>query len=131
MTCECWLAQFSDVPCDGPLVRVHLIPRSLLKKEFRNGVYLQRCRPGGSGLAVGEETTWRSWQELAIDRAAWVFACGGIMGNSGHHGMLDVARTLRIPRSAIPEETERFAAMLELEWWLDREYGSRDEERSV
>lgn len=81
--------------CDGRLVRAHLIPKRLIKR---------------SGGAV--------W-----DRRAWVWACGGPMGNGGHHGMLDASRTLRLPRGAIPAGTEELAIELGLEWFLDKEYG--------
>lgn len=84
-------------PCDGRLVRAHLIPRRLIKKQ------------GGNSQ----------------DPRSYVFACGGPMGDSGHHGLLDRARRLRLPREAIPEGTEELASELGLVWWLDREYGER------
>jgi len=100
----CWLATFGVVEngdpmplCDGRLVRCHLIPKRLIRRE------------GG-----------REW-----DSRAWVWACGGIVGNGGHHGMLDHSRTLRLPRSAIPAGTEQLALELGLIWWLEREYGVR------
>lgn len=107
----CFLAQHGVMelgdpmpPCDGQLVRVHLIPQQQLK---RTDAYRR--------------------QELALyDRRLWVWACGGIMGNGGHHGMLDVSKRLRIPRSALPVELEDLAVELGLDWWLDRQYGCRD-----
>lgn len=39
--------------------------------------------------------------------------------------MLDQTKSLRIPRSAIPAETEQWAAEHGLEWWLTRVYGMR------
>lgn len=104
----CFLATFgvhetgTMPPCDGRLVRVHLIPRQLLKREFP-----------------------AKWRRYAENRATWVLGCGGIPGNCGHHGMLDTERTLRIPRAAIPPNIEAFAKELGLTWWLDREYGER------
>jgi hypothetical protein len=80
-------------PCFGKLVRVHLIPRRMLPVA------------------------------LHADRRGWVLGCGGIVGTTGHHGMLDYSRTLRIPRAAIPNCTEDLAHELGLVWWLDREYG--------
>lgn len=98
----CWLGTFGQMEngdtmpeCSGRLVRCHLIPKQLLKRE------------GG-----GE------W-----DARSWVWACGGIGGNAGHHGMLDHSRRLRLPRAAIPARTEQLALELGLIWWLDREYG--------
>jgi hypothetical protein len=98
---KCWLAQFSDRPCMGALVKVHLIPRQLIKREV-----------------------WSSQDaDLVItDPRSWVWGCGGPMGNAGHHGMLDQSRTLRIPREAIPAGTNELAEELGIGWWLDREY---------
>ena len=100
----CYLALFGVMEngdpmpkCDGPLVRVHLIPKQLIKRE------------GG-----------KVW-----DRRAWVWGCGGIAGNGGHHGMLDHSRTLRLPREALPVKIEQFALELGLLWWLERTYGER------
>lgn len=101
----CWFATFGFMengdripPCDGRLVRCHLIPKQIIRR------------------ARGK--VW--------DDRAWVWACGGPIGNAGHHGMLDTSKTLRLPRVAIPDETEEFAAELGLEWWLDRTYGAKD-----
>jgi hypothetical protein len=44
------------------------------------------------------------------------------MGNGGHHGMLDTARTLRIPLTSLPQGTIELAVELGIDWWLDREY---------
>lgn len=99
---RCWLAQFSNMPCDGELVRVHLIPRQLIKREVRPKSLIPM---------------------VVTDPRSWVWGCGGPMGNGGHHGMLDQSRTLRIPREAIPERTEELAEEHGWGWWLDREYG--------
>lgn len=94
----CWLAQFSPgTECAGRLIRAHLISRQQLRKIGR--------------------------ADLIHDPATWVWACGGATGIGGHHGMLDYARTLRVPRDRIPTDTEALAAQLGLTWWLDREYG--------
>lgn len=92
----CQLARFSQMPCDGRLVRVHLIPKQVIKRE------------------APAADVW--------DRRCYVMACGGPMGNSGHHGMLDFTRTIRIPRRLLPPELEEFASEHGLTWWLDREY---------
>lgn len=96
---NCWLAQFSEVPCDGQLVRAHLIPKQRIKRE-------------ATAAAV--------W-----DERVWVPACGGPTGIGGHHGMLD-GRQLSVPRSALPEGLEAFAAKHGLSWSLDRDFGLRE-----
>lgn len=97
----CWLAQLPGAgACDGSLVRCHLIPQQLLRRELGRG-----------------------WRKAAADPRTWVWGCGGPMGCSGHHGMLDYSRTLRVPRERLPEAVVAFAAEAGLLWWLDREYG--------
>lgn len=97
----CFLARFTDTRCNGRLVRAHLIPRQLLKRE-------------------GHEA-------LIPDSRTWVWACGGLVGSTGHHGQLDYSRTLRIPRAALPAAVEAVAAEMGLTWWLEREYGQRED----
>lgn len=99
----CWLAanavhERGTMPqCDGRLVKVHLIPRALLRRE---------------GL-----------QAFCDDERGWVWACGGMTGNAGCHGRLDTTRSLRIPRENLPPAVEQMAHELGLRWWLTREYG--------
>ena len=91
----CFLAQFApEQPCNGRLVKVHLIPRHLMLKE-----------------------------RLPDSYRTWVWACGGIMGNAGHHGQLDHSRTLKVPRHMLPAEVEAYAEEHGIGWWLTREYG--------
>jgi hypothetical protein len=47
------------------------------------------------------------------------------MGDSGHHGAFDHARTIWLPRSALPAEVEQLAYESGLLWFLDRTYGKR------
>jgi hypothetical protein len=96
----CFLAQFSSKPCDGRLIRAHLISKQTIRRELGKG-----------------------WRFIADDPSCWVWACGGPTGCSGHHGMLDYARTVRIPRTSLPAALEGFAESHGLTWWLDREYG--------
>jgi hypothetical protein len=84
-------------PCDGQLVKCHLIPKATLRRN-RLGSHV--------------------W-----DSCVWVWGCGGPTGIAGHHGMFDHSRTLKLPRSAIPESTVLFAQQNHLVWFLDREYG--------
>jgi hypothetical protein len=95
---RCFFA--GDGPCDGRLIRAHLIPQQLLKREHAPRRYL-------------------------ADPRGWVLVCGGPMGLSGHHGMFDMSRTVRVPRWKLPAEVEEMAAELGLGWWLDRTYGER------
>jgi hypothetical protein len=90
-------------PCQGALIRAHLIPRNLLAREL---------------------DAFDARQAIA-DPRSWVWACGGPMGNAGHHGMFDTAKTLTVPRLALPSRTEMLAIELGLTWWLDKTYGSR------
>jgi hypothetical protein len=139
MTRRCWAATLPMAgPCDGRLVRAHLIPAQLLKREFPHGAI---C----AGDMVDPEASWRRYlpgieyrprgvahplrpvEAVVWDERAWVWMCGGPTGIGGHHGRLDYSRRLRIPRHRIPPETEEFAAELGLGWWLDRTYGERTE----
>lgn len=93
----CWLAQFRpDVPCEGRLIRAHLIPRQLLRREGH--------------------------RDAIEDPRTWVWACGGALGVGGHHGMLDYSRQLRVPLERLPAGVVEIAAELGLTWWLEREY---------
>ncbi len=94
---SCWLARFSSVPCEGRLIRAHLIPRQLLRREGHGG--------------------------MVDDPRTWVWSCGGAMGVGGHHGMLDYSRRLRVPFEALPAGVVEIAEELGLSWWVAREYG--------
>ena len=97
---DCWLAHHGVsergfiTPCEGRLVRVHLLPQQLLKREGGE--------PG--------------------DPRSYILGCGGITGIGGHHGELDSARTLRIPYLELPAGLLEMAEELGLGWWLEREY---------
>jgi hypothetical protein len=108
---NCWLAQFSDKPCDGRLVRCHLLPQQLINRTVKS------ANPGVHKKALIDLLA------VAIrDPRGWVWGCGGLHGNAGHHGMLDQSRTLRVPYEALPPELLEFASELGVTWWLDREY---------
>jgi hypothetical protein len=90
----CWLAKFSEKPCEGRLRVVHLIDRQKLKQR-------------------GHDPS---------DPLTYVLACGGFgYGNAGHHGAFD-ARKLSVPRSALPAGLVELASELRLETWFDRRY---------
>lgn len=84
-------------PCQGQLIRAHLLPARELRK-------------------VGHDPR---------DPRSWVYACGGIVGLGGHHGLFDGPKRLRLRREAIPAGTEELAEWLGLGWFLDREFGPR------
>jgi hypothetical protein len=97
----CWLSKHGHMehgdpmtPCDGELIRAHLIPKQLLIREGLN----------------------------PMDPRTFVWACGGPTGLGGHHGMLDQSRKLRVAREALPALLEQFAFEQGLGWYLDRTY---------
>ena len=94
----CFLARYGVMEhgdpmpsCEGRLIRAHLIDKQELKRRGLN----------------------------PDDPATWVMACGGPMGNGGHHGMFDGFR-LRLPASALPERTAEYARHHGLEGRLRR-----------
>ena len=108
-------------PCDGALIRGHLIPKQVIRREVMS------ARRGAGALGqwpVGVDQR-AELSRILWDERAWVPMCGGLTGCSGHHGALDTARTLRIRRDELPAAVEEFAAEHGLEWWLGREYGPR------
>ena len=59
---------------------------------------------------------------MIADPRGWVWGCGGIVGIGGHHGQLDQARTLRVPRALLPAEFIAWVDELGLGWYIDRTY---------
>lgn len=95
----CFLAAFSDRPCEGELRKVHLIEKQALKRR---------------GL-----DPW--------DEATWVKACGGpwwMHGLGGCHGLLDSYK-LTIPPEALPEALVAFAEAHSMIPYLERRFGYR------
>lgn len=97
----CWLQQFSESPCDGPIDKCHLIPKQRIKRELRSRY--PNIDDEGLRAAV--------WHD-----SMWVYGC------RKHHGELDVSRTLRIPRDSLLVKTRVVAEMLGLGWSLDLDY---------
>lgn len=117
--------------CDGALIRAHLIPRQLLRREFPHGVLFDDGRwRKATRYEDRYDLPHRSANDLADDERTWVPCCGGPQGNGGHHGQLDHSRTLRIIRQDLPTTVTDFAAEFSLMWWIEREYpqskGSHD-----
>jgi len=119
VTAVCFLARFAPgVPCDGQLVRCHLISKQVLRRE----IWPRRAELAETWGLYGCGPFPRSLQELCELPATWVPGCGGLCGCDGHHGMLDRSRKLRIPFEDLPSETVRLAEWLDLMPWLEREY---------
>lgn len=131
----CWLAGYSEKPCDGALVRCHLLSQQRLRLEYPAGaVWLEgraqalswaACQRDGllhrpDGPALVRRV---SLAELQADERGWVWGCGGAMGPDGHHGEFDGYK-LKPPLSAVPPETIAFVDELRLLAFLelDRRY---------
>jgi hypothetical protein len=116
----CWVKenQLDDRPCDGQLVRAHLIPKQRTKKQFQ--------RAGGAWHKFNDKNHafWVPLDELLWAPASYRWVCGGPMGQGGHHGRID-GRQIRVPRSVIPVETEEWAERFGLAWSLDHDYGAK------
>jgi hypothetical protein len=106
---ECWLARWGVYergpmpPCDGRLIRAHLVKRQVILRE------VEAVRAA----------------EAISDPRSFVYACGGPMGNGGHHGMTDHSKTIRIPPEHLPNGFLDLMDELGLMWWVLREYGEQ------
>jgi hypothetical protein len=99
---RCWFADLPGAgPCDGRLVRCHLVPRQVLRRELNAS------------------------RAVLDDPRLWVWGCGGPVGVGGHHGRLDSrgCDPLRIPRHRLPLEFVAWCEELGLGWYVDREFG--------
>jgi hypothetical protein len=109
---HCFLAQFSSEPCAGRMERAHLLRQQTLRRHLtsimREEVNACLMSDEDVRLFVWDERTWRP-------------AC------HRHHTAFDQSKTLRIPRSAIPADTEQYAREWGFGWFLDRTYGERQE----
>lgn len=120
----CWFAGREEAgPCDGVLIRAHLVPKQRIRRELDSR--RARLRREGVERLGGLLVIPESMEDGVVwDRRAWVPMCGGIMGNAGHHGAFD-HRQLRIARGDLPAVVEEFAAEFGLEWSLERDYGPK------
>ena len=107
-------------PCDGSVIRAHLIPKQRIKRERDSA--LARRRRGEPALPHDEALLASSESALVWSSRCWVPMCGGPMGNGGHHGKFD-AGFLRIARAEVPETVVAFARRHGLEWSLEADYG--------
>ena len=101
MTDRCFFEGWPGAgPCDGRLIRAHIVPRSLLKSSFYYGVVLE----DGAWRKLGRtedryDLEHRSLQDLVDDERSWVPCCGGMVGLAGHHGLSRIAWLCRAKRS--------------------------------
>jgi hypothetical protein len=141
----CWLQQHGLLEMPGRLVPVtlhpvlnacegrrdpcHLVPKRLLRREFPHGLLrlvdddpAAAFRAIGAAEPLGTEYVQRSLELLLRDPRIIVEGC------RRHHGLLDVAKKLRIPRDRLPVGVEEFAEELgpAITAWLDTEYGVRE-----
>jgi hypothetical protein len=101
---ECWFKRLPDAgPCEGRLVKCHLIKRQVLVREL--------------GKREGER--------LVRDDRTWVWGCGGPMGPGGHHGQFKPDGPKGIPLSLLPEGYTRLMAELGLWWYVERTFNRR------
>jgi hypothetical protein len=92
----CWLARFGDGPCDGPMDRAHLVPRQRIRRQLH-----------GQDPELVQRVIWHP--------SCWVWAC------RRHHGDFDNKR-FAVPREALPECVEVFAAELGMLWSLEVDF---------
>lgn len=116
---DCFLAAFAPPgaeECQGPMQRCHLVTKQRLRELWRQVHHPKSVRPKGWVRAALPATL----RQLLVDPRLWRPGC------ERHHQLMDAGRrSLRVPRSAIPAETEAFCLSVELDSWLDREYGER------
>jgi hypothetical protein len=103
----------------------HVIPKQLLKREFRHGA---RCvlRKPGAAVEPWEPSPrdWESepgWDTLTLDQILWDPRDGIPLGRY-HHNQIEHDHA-RIPRELLPPAVEDFAAEMGLGWRLDHDYG--------
>lgn len=119
MSEACFLARFAPAgaeECRGPMQRCHLVTKQRLKALWREVHHSRSVRPR-EWLSGALPATLR---QLLDDPRLWVPGC------ERHHRLMDSRRSLRVPREAIPGETEAFCRTVALDGWLDREYGERE-----
>lgn len=118
-------------PCEGQLVRGHLLSKQRIAKEFPKGA----LRLEGKLLPVTRREYPRdrtsgpklcTLKQLQEDPRCWRPICGGASAVAGHHGQLDQGK-VRLTRRMLPADLEEFAEQTGLLWELDRIYGPVNE----
>lgn len=128
----CWFAQFTDTPCDGALVRCHVLTQQRLRQEYPEGaiwlegrekaVSRQSWERDALGSAPNAPAIVRamSLAELQRDDRLVEIGCGGAMGPDGHHGEFDGYK-LKVPFARLRPETIAFVDELRLLAHLERD----------
>lgn len=125
---QCWLAQFDPAqrPCEGRFERVHFLNRQRVRHALfalLPDEYLRDPLPGEE--MYGPTLVLPDWTET-LQSAEWDSRNGGI-GCEAHHRRFDKhlvslpSEELVVPRSALPEHVEEFAA----DWGLEDELDAR------
>lgn len=102
MAPECFFHDLGN--CDGQLVKAHLVPKQTIKREL----YYRAIRQG-----MNKPEARAMSQNIAWDDRTWRWVCGGIMGNGGHHGMVDAKQ---IEWGPWPADLIEFLREHDLEW---------------
>lgn len=127
ITPVCWLAQFDKAqrPCEGRFERFHFIGRQRVEHALGSwllGAVRYEWKSFGEFLTPGE-------QQAICHLAAWDCRNGGIACEL-HHRKFDShlvslpSEEIVVPRSALPEHVEEFAA----DWGLEDELEAKFEE---
>jgi hypothetical protein len=93
---RCFFADWDVGPCDGQLVRAHLVKRQALRR---------------AGHA-----------EAITDPRSFVWCCGGPQGNGGHHGKLDSGQ-LRVGIERLPLGFVELMRELSMTHYIVKFYG--------
>lgn len=101
---DCFFKGLPDAgPCEGRLVKCHLVKRQTLDREL--------------GKAEGRKAIAADW--------SWVLGCGGAMGPGGHHGQFKPDGPKPIPLSMLPVDFTRRMAELGLWWYVERTFNRK------
>jgi hypothetical protein len=113
-------------PCDGALIRAHLVPKRMMKRELWAAL----------NRTLAPEPARDRLRDLMWDPRAWVPCCGGPTGIGGHHAVLDtpgLSLAPRLRRNELPEGLEAFVSELDgmldgrepFAVWVDKTYGPK------
>lgn len=127
----CWFARIPGAgPCDGRLVRCHLLTRQVIRREWKSLMHGDALMHAFRERARGRGDLPGRMRDIIDDPRTWVWGCGGAMGPGGHHGMFKPDGQLPVPRERLPVGLEEIVAELDgllgrepFGVFLDRTYG--------